>query len=153
MPLLERAKFAAIWESNLDEFFMVRAANLHDQVEAGLRPRGADGMASLEQILAIRQRVIAQRRRIGESFERDLRRRWPSTGSGSWRSTKRRKRKRRSSSAVLEAGVPGSDVARDRPRPPFPYIRTSRLLAVVAARSRARQRDPRPGQGAEGALG
>jgi polyphosphate kinase len=73
VPLLERAKFAAIWESNLDEFFMVRVANLHDQVEAGTQARGADGMAPLEQILAIRQRVIAQRRRIGESFERDLR--------------------------------------------------------------------------------
>ena len=35
MPLLERVKFAAIWESNLDEFFMVRVANLQDQVEAG----------------------------------------------------------------------------------------------------------------------
>jgi polyphosphate kinase len=73
VPLLERAKFAAIWESNLDEFFMVRVANLHDQVEAGTQARGADGMAPLEQILAIRERVIAQRRRIGESFERDLR--------------------------------------------------------------------------------
>jgi polyphosphate kinase len=73
MPLLERAKFAAIWESNLDEFFMVRVANLHDQVEAGTHARGADGMAPMEQILAIRERVIAQRKRIGETFERDLR--------------------------------------------------------------------------------
>ena len=37
VPLLERVKFCAIWESNLDEFFMVRVANLHDQVEAGRR--------------------------------------------------------------------------------------------------------------------
>ena len=73
VPLLERAKFAAIWESNLDEFFMVRVANLHDQVEAGTQARGADGMAPMEQILAIRERVIDQRRRIGESVERDLR--------------------------------------------------------------------------------
>jgi polyphosphate kinase len=73
LPLLERAKFAAIWESNLDEFFMVRVANLHDQVESGTQARGADGMAPMEQILAIRERVIAQRKRIGEAFERDLR--------------------------------------------------------------------------------
>ncbi len=36
-PLLERVKFAAIWTSNLDEFYMVRVAGLHDQVDAGVR--------------------------------------------------------------------------------------------------------------------
>jgi polyphosphate kinase len=72
VPLLERAKFAAIWESNLDEFFMVRVANLHDQVEAGTQGRGADGMTPMEQILAIRERVIGQRRRAGE-VESELR--------------------------------------------------------------------------------
>jgi polyphosphate kinase len=72
-PLLERLKFAAIWESNLDEFFMVRVANLHDQVEAGTLARGADGMAAREQITAIRERVIAQRHRVGGCFERELR--------------------------------------------------------------------------------
>ena len=44
VPLLERVKFCAIWESNLDEFYMVRVANLHDQLEAGLDVRAADGM-------------------------------------------------------------------------------------------------------------
>ena len=73
VPLLERVKFAAIWESNLDEFFMVRVANLHDQVEAGTLARGADGLGPREQITAIRERVIAQRERISDSFERELR--------------------------------------------------------------------------------
>jgi polyphosphate kinase len=73
LPLLERAKFAAIWESNLDEFFMVRVANLHDQVEAGTLARGADGMSPREQIIAIRDRVIAQRERVGGCFDRELR--------------------------------------------------------------------------------
>src|SRR6478672_7788696 len=50
VPLLERANFCAIWESNLDEFFMVRVANLHDQLEAGMDARGADGMGPSEQI-------------------------------------------------------------------------------------------------------
>ncbi len=35
-PLLERAKFAAIVSSNLDEFFMVRVATVRDQLLAGL---------------------------------------------------------------------------------------------------------------------
>ena len=73
MPLLERAKFCAIWESNLDEFFMVRVANLHDQLEAGMAGRGADGMTPMEQIIAIGERVSAQRRRVAACFERDLR--------------------------------------------------------------------------------
>src|SRR3954467_11923765 len=73
VPLLERVKFCAIWESNLDEFFMVRVANLHDQVEAGMTGRGADGMSPMEQILAIRERVSAQRARLARCVEHELR--------------------------------------------------------------------------------
>jgi polyphosphate kinase len=73
LPLLERVKFCAIWESNLDEFFMVRVANLHDQVDAGVDVRGADDMSAAEQITAIREQVIAQRERLARCFERDLR--------------------------------------------------------------------------------
>src|SRR5213079_3690418 len=43
VPLLERVKFAAIYTSNLDEFFMVRVAGLQDQVEAGVSTRLQDG--------------------------------------------------------------------------------------------------------------
>ena len=43
VPLLERVKFAAIFTSNLDEFFMIRVAGLHDQVDAGIDRPGADG--------------------------------------------------------------------------------------------------------------
>jgi polyphosphate kinase len=73
VPLLERAKFCAIWESNLDEFFMVRVANLHDQLDAGLDARGADGMSPREQIEAIQAEVSGQRERVGRCFEREIR--------------------------------------------------------------------------------
>jgi polyphosphate kinase len=73
VPLLERVKFCAIWESNLDEFYMVRVANLHEQLEAGMDARGADGMGTSEQIDAIRERVIEQRDRLTRCFERDFR--------------------------------------------------------------------------------
>src|SRR6476620_5797638 len=68
VPLMERAKFCAIWESNLDEFFMVRVANLHDQLEAGMDVRGADGMDPSEQIDSIRHLVIGQRDRLTRCF-------------------------------------------------------------------------------------
>jgi polyphosphate kinase len=69
VPLLERIKFCAIWESNLDEFFMVRVANLEDQLEAGRDARGPDGLSSAEQVAAIHERVIEQRNRVSAAFK------------------------------------------------------------------------------------
>ena len=57
VPLLERIKFLAIYHTNLDEFFMVRVAGLHDQVDAGLDESGADGLNPSAAIDQIRDRV------------------------------------------------------------------------------------------------
>ena len=57
-PLLERCKFAAIFESNLDEFFMIRVAGLHDQVDAGITAPKLDGRTPSETIDAIRAKVL-----------------------------------------------------------------------------------------------
>ena len=57
IPLLERLKFLAIFASNLDEFFMVRVAGLHDQVDAGIDARGPDGLSPSETIDMIGRRV------------------------------------------------------------------------------------------------
>ncbi len=59
VPLLERAKFLAIFSSNLDEFFQVRVAGLKDQVAAGLTVPTPDGRTAAEQLLDIRDRVEA----------------------------------------------------------------------------------------------
>ena len=62
-PLMERAKFLAIYTSNLDEFFMVRVAGLHDQVDAGIDARKADGLSPSETIerIAMRTRELGAR--------------------------------------------------------------------------------------------
>ena len=62
MPLLERAKFLAIYTTNLDEFYMVRVAGLHDQVDAGIDARGPDGLSPLETI----ERIAEQTRELGK---------------------------------------------------------------------------------------
>ena len=57
MPVLERSKFLAIFSSNLDEFFQVRVAALHDKLVAGLGAPSPDGISPAEQLRAIRARV------------------------------------------------------------------------------------------------
>jgi polyphosphate kinase len=57
-PLLERAKFLAIFASNLDEFFQVRIAGLRQQVQAGSTKVSADGRTAQEQLAAARVRVL-----------------------------------------------------------------------------------------------
>src|SRR5215831_3761140 len=58
VPLLERLKFLAIFESNLDEFFMVRVGGLQQKVQAGIAyGSGADRMPVKEQLERIGQTV------------------------------------------------------------------------------------------------
>jgi polyphosphate kinase len=59
-PLIERAKFIAIFSSNLDEFFMIRVAGIEKQVEAGIRKKTIDGFTPSEQLERIRAEVLAQ---------------------------------------------------------------------------------------------
>ncbi len=56
-PLLERAKFLAIFAGNLDEFFMVRVAGLKRRAAARLGVRSADGLSVKEQLQSISERT------------------------------------------------------------------------------------------------
>src|SRR6202789_1808473 len=57
LPLLERAKFLAIFSELLDEFYQIRVAALEDQVAAGVRTRSVDGLRPGEQLTMIRGSV------------------------------------------------------------------------------------------------
>jgi polyphosphate kinase len=72
LPLLERAKFCAIYTSNLDEFFMVRVAGLHDQLDAGIDARGPDGVSAGEAVDRIQQQVGELTLRQTSCFEEGI---------------------------------------------------------------------------------
>jgi polyphosphate kinase len=68
VPLLERAKFLAIFSELLDEFYQIRVAALEDQVAAGVRTRSVDGLRPGEQLTMIRARVEELVRRQDHIF-------------------------------------------------------------------------------------
>jgi polyphosphate kinase len=72
-PLLERAKFLAIFASNLDEFYMVRVAGLKRRDETGLSVRSADGLTPREQLAYIAKRNQDLVERQTRAFEYHLR--------------------------------------------------------------------------------
>jgi polyphosphate kinase len=73
VPLLERMKFHAIVSSNLDEFFMVRVAGLHDMIDAEIDKPREDGRSPLETLQAIREVVRSHVVRQCRSLQHDLR--------------------------------------------------------------------------------
>jgi len=72
IPLLERAKFLAIFASNMDEFFQVRVAGLKQQADVGIRTRSSDGLTPREQLSAIAAKVVPLAERHARIFAEDV---------------------------------------------------------------------------------
>src|SRR5665213_3128433 len=73
LALLERAKFLAIFSSNLDEFYMVRVAGLKRRDEMGLSVRSADGLSPREQLRRIGERTQQLASRHSKEFMESVR--------------------------------------------------------------------------------
>src|ERR671932_1475403 len=73
VPLLERVKFCGIVSRNLDEFFMVRVAGLHDRIDAGIDRPLQDGRTPVQTLDAIRAIVREHAARQSRCLEGALR--------------------------------------------------------------------------------
>lgn len=73
-PLFERLNFAAIFQSNLDEFYMVRVGMLMDSLDGGVTD-DKTGMTSAQQLTAVLERtkvLLTERDRIYKDLMREL---------------------------------------------------------------------------------
>ena len=68
-PLLERVRFLAICNSNLDEFIMKRVGRLKRHVAFGLSPKSSDGQTPAEQLKLIRVLLLPILQRMAECFK------------------------------------------------------------------------------------
>lgn len=73
VPLIERAKFLAIFSSNLDEFFMVRIAGLKRRIDAGVAQASASGILPTELYDRLLARISEMVKKQSTIFQEDVR--------------------------------------------------------------------------------
>lgn len=71
-PLLERARFAAIFASNLNEFFMIRVAGIKRKTVAGIITPGPDGRTPTSLLQAVRSKTQVSLDRHEHLITREL---------------------------------------------------------------------------------
>jgi polyphosphate kinase len=131
-PLLERVKFLSIFHSNLDEFFMIRVSGLHEQLEASVTERSADGLSAPEQLRMIREIVHRDAGLAMQTLRDDLRPKLAEAGVRilSWEEVEPERRKELSAyfeSVVFPVLTP---LAFD-PAHPFPFVSNLSLSLAV----------------------
>ena len=73
LPILERARFLAIFASNLDEFFKVRIAGSKRRIEAGIAVRSVSGMLPRELLSAVLSESLRLQQKHSHIFENQIR--------------------------------------------------------------------------------
>ena len=126
VPLGERLKFAAIFGSKYDEFFMVRVGSLYDQtLVKNNKTDNVTHMTAAEQIAAITPRVAELQAKCDKYFQQSL----PLLGAGKGRYRKRQLHQAQQAGAFLEAYFQ-RELAAAQPaivdsRHPFPFLSKS----------------------------
>ncbi len=72
LPLLERARYAAIFASNLDEFYMVRVATLKELIGGGVSNRNSAGFTPTQLLNEIVNRTKESSKRHSDIFEFEI---------------------------------------------------------------------------------
>jgi polyphosphate kinase len=134
-PLLERAKFLAIFASNLDEFFMVRVAGLMRRQDMGLGVRSADGLGTREQLALIAGKARELSQEHARCFLEEVQPALQEEGIRLvlWRDLTPSQQGR--CTTTSGPAVPGAHAARRRPGHPFPYISGLSLNLAVLVRT------------------
>ncbi len=141
VPLLERVKYCAIYTTNLDEYYMVRVAGLHDQIDAGVDNPGQDGLTPTETIAAIRERVLQLGERLSACFASELRGELAAQGIQVLRYEQLDAEQRADAAERFRRTIfPALTPLAVAPGRPFPYISNLSLSLAVLVR------DPLSGQ-------
>ena len=135
LPLLERAKFLAIFASNLDEFYMVRVAGLKRRDAAGLGVRSADGLSPREQLALVAKRTRSLSIEHARVFLDEVRPQLAAAGISieHWNDLTEEQRARLSEYFSAQVFPVLTPLAVD-PAHPFPYISGLSLNLAVTLR-------------------
>jgi polyphosphate kinase len=140
-PLLERLKFLAIFNANLDEFFMVRMAALKQQVEAEVTKLTTDGFTPQQQIQVIGDKLRPLIQKQYQYFEHTLRPQLAQAGIYLLDYINLTQEQRRYLQDYFEAQIfPVLTPLAIDPGHPFPYISNLSFSLVVI------MRDPSSGE-------
>ena len=140
VPLCERMTFVSIYQSNLDEFFMVRVGSLQDQMLLDTKIReNKTKMTAEEQIKAIVKEVKKLNKRKDEAYENLMKK---VAGYGieliNFASAKSEEKKFLETYFNHEI-MPLSSPTIVAKRQPFPFLRNEEIYAVVVLETRSKK--------------
>jgi polyphosphate kinase len=135
-PLLERLKFLAIFDSNLDEFFMKRVGGLKQQLASNVRELSPDNRTPRQQLAEIdcvvRPLLARQRRLFNEELVPELRAHGLEIAA--WDDLKASERRHLAGDFEKKLYPVLTPLAVD-PAHPFPFISNLSLSLAVAVRA------------------